>query len=280
MNEFRIASLHAWTNVAPAWGELAAEADRQLAPASAWMLDAVALAPGDRVLDLAAGPGTLSAEAARVFGRDGKIICSDFSPAMVEVARRRLASFADDADIEFRVLDAEALDLPDRTVDVVICRCGYMLMTDPAAALRESARVLADGGRLALAVWGEAAANPWATLPIRAVTRALDAPPPPPDAPGLWTLADEGRLQHMLAAAGFTTIEVVRLDATVEYPSSDDWLDRVTRLAGPLSALIADADDSRRVAIHRDLRAAAAPFEQTDGTIRLPQRFVVAAARR
>jgi SAM-dependent methyltransferase len=279
MNDFRAASLQAWSSVAGAWNDLAAEVDRQLAVASDWMLDAVQLAPGDCVLELAAGPGTLSALAAHAVGSTGHIICSDFSPAMVEVARSRLSALADAAEIEFRVLDAEALDLPDGSV--VLCRCGYMLMTDPAAALRESTRVLVEGGRVALAVWGDAASNPWAAMPMRSVARALDAAPPPPGAPGLWALADEERLEHLLEAAGLSTIRVERLDATVEYPSIADWLDRVSRLAGPLRAMLAGADEATREAIRRDLQDAAKPYEQEAGTaVLLPQRFVLATCRR
>jgi SAM-dependent methyltransferase len=281
MNDFRAASLQAWSSVAGAWNDLAAEVDRQLAVASDWMLDAVQLAPGDCVLELAAGPGTLSALAAHAVGSTGHIICSDFSPAMVEVARSRLSALADAAEIEFRVLDAEALDLPDGSVDVVLCRCGYMLMTDPAAALRESTRVLVEGGRVALAVWGDAASNPWAAMPMRSVARALDAAPPPPGAPGLWALADEDRLEHLLEAVGLSTIRVERLDATVEYPSIADWLDRVSRLAGPLRAMLAGADEATRAAIRRDLQDAAKPYEQEAGTaVLLPQRFVLATCRR
>jgi SAM-dependent methyltransferase len=276
----RTSSLQAWTSVAAAWAELTAEVDRQLAAAGGWMLEAVEVAPGDRVLELAAGPGTLSALAAGVLGHEGRIICSDFSPAMVDVARQRLSASATDAEIEFRVLDAEALDLEDGSVDVVLCRCGYMLMTDPAAALRESARVLADGGRLALAVWGDAAANPWAALPMRLVGRAVGAAPPPAGVPGLWALADQERLQHLLAGAGFAAIRIESLDATVDYPSTADWLERVSSLAGPLRALLAGANENVRASILADLETAAAPFEQTDGTVVLPQRFVVASAHR
>lgn len=280
MGDLRTSSLEAWTSVAAAWAELTAEVDRQLAPASDWMLDAVELAPGDRVLELAAGPGTLSAHAARVLAGEGHIICSDFSPAMVDVARQRLAGTAAGTEIFFSLLDAEALDLPDRSVDVVLCRCGYMLMTDPAAALRESARVLADGGRLALAVWGDPAANPWAALPMRFVGRALNVAPPPPDAPGLWALANEERLQHLLDDAGFAEVRVERLDSTLEYPSPAEWLDRVSSLAGPLRALLADADEETRAMILRNLEVAAAAYKEADGTVLLPQRFVVAGARR
>lgn len=275
--DFRSASLQAWSGSAAAWGELADDVDRQLAPATEWMFESAALAPGERVLELAAGPGTLSARAARAVGDEGHVICSDFSASMVEVARKRLAS---ERNVEVRVLDAEALDLADATVDVVLCRCGFMLMADPAAAFRESARTLVSGGRIALAVWGGAGANPWASLPMRAVGTELGVPPPPPDAPGLWALADQERLKRLLVEAGFDAIRIELLDGDVEYPSAAAWLDRVSRLAGPLRALLDRAGADGRRAVERELEATAAQFARAAGTVVLPQQLVVASGRR
>ena len=68
-----------------------------------------------------------------------RVILGDFSPAMVEVARGQAAALGLE-NVEFRVLDAEALDLPADLVDVVLCRVEYMLMGDPGAALAESRR--------------------------------------------------------------------------------------------------------------------------------------------
>jgi SAM-dependent methyltransferase len=277
MNDFRTASLQAWSGSAGAWDELAVEVDRQLAPATEWMLEEVALAPGERVLELAAGPGTLSARAARAVGDRGRVICSDFSESMVDVARRRLAN---ERNVELRVLDAEALDLDDASVDAVLCRCGYMLMADPGAALRESARTLAGGGRLALAVWGDAAANPWAALPMRAVAKVAGAAPPPAGAPGLWALADENRLHGLIEDAGFEAIRSEHLDGVAEYPSAAEWLDRVARLAGPLRALLASVGDEGRAAVERELEASAAQFAGAAGAVVLPQQLLVASARR
>ena len=108
--------------------------------------------PGDTVLELAAGNGDTGFLAAERIGSDGRLISTDFAPGMVEVARRA-AEARRLGGIEFRVLDAERMDLDDGSVDGVLCRFGYMLMADPAAALAETRRVLRDGGRLSFAVW-------------------------------------------------------------------------------------------------------------------------------
>jgi ubiquinone/menaquinone biosynthesis C-methylase UbiE len=63
--------------------------------------------------------------------------------------------------VEYRVMDAERIELDADSVDGVLCRFGYMLMADPAAALRKTRRVLRRGGRLTLAVWGAPERNPF-----------------------------------------------------------------------------------------------------------------------
>lgn len=284
MDEYRAGSLQAWTAVAPDWAQLIERIDRQLRSGADWILEALSLRQGERVLELACGPGTLSMMAADAVGREGEVICSDFSQAMVSVARERMTAQGLAAEgrsgIEFRVMDAEAMDLADASIDAVACRMGYMLMADPEAALRETARVLAPGGRVALAVWAQAEANPWAALPMKAIAGKLDLPAPPPDAPGLWSLADERRLRAALQDAGLGSIEIEALEDTVEFDSAEEWIEVTRRLAGPLRALFANLDDEVRAAIEQDMRDAAKQYESADGRVTMPERMLAACARR
>jgi len=277
VNDFNAASLQSWSVVAPDWGELIGDIDRQLGAAARWMIDAVSLRPGDRVLELAGGPGTLSLMAAAAVGKQGSVICSDFAEPMVETARRRIAQEGA-GNIECRVLDAQAIDLPDGAVDVVLCRMGYMLMGDPATALRESGRVLRSGGRLALAVWSDAAANPWAAEPMQAIMGHLGSPPPPPGAPGLWALADEDRLRQLLTDAGLGEIRTEVLDGQMQYDSAEAWLETTARLAGPVRARFASLDAAGRSAIGRRLAQAAGAHREPDGQLKMPERMLVASA--
>lgn len=265
--------------VAPDWEELIDAADRQLSSAAQWMLDAVAPRPGERVLDVAGGPGTMSLLAARAVGTESSVLCSDFAEPMVQAARRRLDAQGATG-VACRVLDAEAIDLPDDAVDVVLCRCGYMLMVDPAAALRESARVLAPGGRLALAVWSAAEDNPWAALPMQTVLSYLQAPPPPAGPPGLWALANPDDLRDLLVQAGLRELRCQTLDDTVVYESVGHWLEVTARLAAPLRSALDSVDENGRAVIERRLRENAAPYEHPDGSVVLPERMLVASARR
>ena len=146
--------------IAPGWERRRADIERVMAPVREWMLRVLGPRAGDTVLELAAGAGDTGFEAAALVGGSGRLISSDFSPAMLEAARRRGAELGVE-NVEYRVIDAERNDLADDCVDGVLCRLGYMLMADPAAALAETRRVLRPGGRLALAVFGAPERNPF-----------------------------------------------------------------------------------------------------------------------
>jgi enediyne biosynthesis protein CalE5 len=278
VDDYRAASLRGWSSVATDWARLTDRIDRQLRAASDWMIDALALEPGERVLELAGGPGTVSMIAARAVSPGGHVIYSDFAEPMVDAARERLQA-AGAPGVEYRVIDAETIDLPDASVDAVACRMGYMLMADPAAALRESGRVLAPGGRISLAVWSDPGSNPWAALPMQAVAGQLGAPPAPAEAPSLWALADEARLRGLLEGAGFQSIRIDKLDDAVEFESAEQWIEMTRRLAGPLKALLANLDDDTRGAIEARMREAAKPYRLPDGRISMPEQMLTATAR-
>jgi hypothetical protein len=108
----------------------------------------------------------------------------------------------------------------------------------------------------------------------------LGAPPPPPDAPGLWALADEDHLRGLLSQAGLSSVRTELLDDRVEHDSPETWLELTGRLAGPVKALLANLDDAGREAISGAVAAAAQPYRQDDGRLSLPERMLVASARK
>lgn len=116
------------------------------------LIDRLAPPPGCAALDVACGPGTVSRVLAERVGRAGRVVATDISPAMLEIARSKPIK-AECATIEW--LDAPAVPLPmsDSAVDIVTCQQGLQFFPDKVGALAEMRRVLRSGGRAGVAVW-------------------------------------------------------------------------------------------------------------------------------
>ncbi len=110
--------------IAPGWERQRARTEQALALVRDWMIRELAPQPGDTVLELAAGAGDTGFEVAAIVGGSGRLISTDFSPEMVEVARRRGAELGT-SNVDYRVMDAQLVELEADSVDGVLCRLGY-----------------------------------------------------------------------------------------------------------------------------------------------------------
>ncbi|MDQ3849299.1 MAG: methyltransferase domain-containing protein [Actinomycetota bacterium] len=241
------------------------------------MVEAIRPQPGHRVLELAAGPGDTGLLAAELIAPSGLLISTDAAEGMVAVARARAAELGID-NVSFRVMDAEWIDLPAAHVDGVLCRWGYMLVADPAAALRETRRVLRPGGRVALSAWAEPAANPWAAVPGEELQRLGLVEPPDPERPNMFSLRDPARIEELLSDAGFTEVEVAQLDLELRYPDLDHWWDTQLDLSTDLRDHIAALDPARRDDLREAIDTRLAAYVAADGSTVIPARTHVAAA--
>ena len=163
--------------LAPTWASRRVQIEAVSTPCRETMLSGLDPQPGDSVLELAAGTGDTGFDAAGRVGAEGRLISSDFSPAMLDEARKRGAERGDQ-NVEYRVIDATKIELDDDSVDGVLCRFGYMLMTDVEAALSETRRVLRSGGKVAFAVWGSPERNPFFMVPAISLIQRAYMPPP------------------------------------------------------------------------------------------------------
>jgi SAM-dependent methyltransferase len=178
-----------------------------------------------------------------------------------------------------RALDLEQIDEPDGAYDIVLCREGLMFATDAVLAAREIRRVLAPGGRVAVAVWGPRADNPWLGVVFDVVSAQLDAPVPPPGVPGPFSLGDDGVLAGVLSNAGLDDVSVQTLAVPLRAASFDEWWERTCALAGPLAQRLASLPDAAVQALRARAREAVRAYATPAG-LELPGVSLIAGARR
>jgi ubiquinone/menaquinone biosynthesis C-methylase UbiE len=269
LDAYREQSLETWGQMAPGWQDRREWLMDITGRVNDWLVQKANPQPGQTILDIAAGTGDLGFHVAERVGQEGRVISTDFAPEMVDVARRfgegrRLTN------VEYRVLDAERMDLDEDSVDGAVCRWGYMLMADPAAALKETRRVLRDGGPLAFAVWRTPDRNPWAAVPGMTLVQRGHMPAPEPGAPGIFALGEPDRIRELVTAAGFGEPELEEIAFEFRYADFDDLWDALVRIAGPLARVVNALPDDERQATRAAIEENVAPYRNAEGSYTAP----------
>ncbi len=204
--------------------------------------------PGDRVLDVAAGPGTLTLLAAR---SGAKVIATDFSPAMIERLRRNVAGESL-ADVTAHVMDGQALALPDSSFDAAFSIFGLIFFPDRARGLRELWRVLRPGGKAAVTGWSVLERVRILAPFVQAVRQALPQLPPPSSPPAVLSLQDPRVFEQEMRAAGFPEVRIHTVVHTWEAPSPEAvW--EASRGSPVFAALLRSLDERGRNAVRAAL---------------------------
>lgn len=236
-------------------------------PWAADLVEAVGLAPGDRVLDLACGTGIVTRHAAGRVGPGGGLVGVDANPAMLAVAREVAGTLVPAP--TWHEATAEDLPLGDAAVDAVLCQQAVQFMADPIATLVEARRVLSPGGRLGVSTCASLVRQPGYTVLLDVVARHLETGAAEVLA-SPYGLGEVDRLRDVIAAAGFTGVHLRRTITTFRFPSPTTFLaaesassplgDLTARLsAATLEPLLADLADGLRP--HRDDDGIVFPFE-------------------
>lgn len=271
-----------WGKAARGWNTHRDAFRTNTLPVASWMVDAISPQPGQTVLELAAGVGDVGFLAAELIKPNGTLICSDFSPEMLTAAQDRAKELKID-NVRFRQIDGESIGLEAASVDGILCRWGYMLMPDPHAALRESRRILKQGGRIALAAWTSPQDNPWASIGMRELIAdgvvELDDPVASDQfLPGQFAWDDKQLIVDALHTAGFTEFVIDAVEFSMRYTSFEDWwqtrIEMAPQLVGAVSVLPADKQEE----IDMMLRDLVASFIEPDESLVMPAKTWVAAA--
>lgn len=238
---------------------------RMFQPLAEVVLDAVAVAPGEGVLDVATGPGTVARLAAGRVGADGHVTGVDISDAMLTVARRK-PPVPDGAPVTWVESSACPLvGIEDDSFDVVTCQQGLQFFPDRPGALAEMARALVPGGRIGVACW---ASQDQSSL-FAALTEALAEVLGPEAAEryrsGPWGLSDPDLLATLLRGAGFEDVEVRphSLDVTWDTMEEVVTLLDVAAVADDVAALSDEGKRALDAAVERRVR----PFGDEGGIL-------------
>jgi SAM-dependent methyltransferase len=218
------------------------------------LLERAALRPGEAVLDVATGPGTVARIAAEQVGPQGRVVGADFSEAMITIARAKPA-LPRAATVEYVVSPAAPLQVDGEAFNVVTCQQGLQFFPDRGAAVREMYRALKPGGRVIAAVWREIALQPNFAAVDSALRECLPADQVEPfGAPFRWPSAEA--LEAAFTGEGFIGVSVELVHHPVTYEGGVAQL-FAALAASPIAGTIAGLDnetiDRLRSAVARHL---------------------------
>jgi ubiquinone/menaquinone biosynthesis C-methylase UbiE len=235
------------------------------------LLDAAGVRAGSRALDLGTGPGDVAAQAAE---RGAAAVGIDVAAAMIELATRRHPA------LTFQVASATELPFPDASFDAVFGNLVILHVGRPELVARESVRVLAPGGRLALSTWDAPERSPLFAALIAAIGAVGVAPPADlPGGPSFFRFADDAEFTGLLVEAGVSDVAVETTEVMFDFGSIDElftaFLEGTVRVAGMLRAASAEQHGRIREQVEDELAS-----YRRDDTYRVSAPIKVASGER
>ncbi|HUP72790.1 MAG TPA: class I SAM-dependent methyltransferase [Acidimicrobiales bacterium] len=230
------------------------------------LCEAVDVAAGSRVLDVAAGNGNAALAAAR---RGCAVTATDYVPELLDGARRR--ADAEGLAMDIRVADAENLPFDDSSFDAVLSTFGVMFVPDPPRAAAELVRVCRPGGSIGLANWTP---EGFIGRMFKIVGQHV---PPPAGVPSPLAWGTDGRLSELLVG---TRIDTARRHFVFRYRSADDFFEAFKTYYGPIVRAWDTLDEAGRESFRSQLIALADESNRaTSGALALPSEYLEVVAR-
>jgi len=244
------------------WVEEQALLDQMLEPFQDLLVAAVAAASARRVLDVGCGAGGTTLAIARLLGDRARCTGIDISEPLVEAARQRAER--ESVPATFVRADAQEHAFEPASFDTIVSRFGVMFFEDPVRAFANLRRAAADGAALRFVAWRSAEENPFMTTAERAAAPLLPTlPPRRPDAPGMFSFADQRKVTRILEEGGWADVDMRPIDVACSLPEGS-LIRYVTRL-GPLALVLHTVDERTRTQVIETVRAAFDPY--VDGAV-------------
>jgi SAM-dependent methyltransferase len=261
------------------WRQGAARRAQTLAQATESLLDAAALQPGMRVLDVAAGTGDQTLLVAERIGPTGSILATDISPTMLAAADQN-ARDAGLSNVTTLVSDASALELPEAQFDAAICRFGLMFVPDLHQCLSRIHHALKPRARFAALVWATRDRNPWMDAQIGVLTE-IGCPP----APGVsllqaTSLGEPDRLLQALATAGFGDVQTSRVATPRNFDSLAEAVNSVHTSSPAQAEVLRRLSETERERYLAAIESRLTAFSQPNGKVHIPGEAILAVATR
>lgn len=246
-----------WDRAGRVWVEQQELLDRMYQPIARAVADAADPRAGEAVLDVGCGAGATTFEVAWRVGPEGRAVGVDISPALLELARRRVGEAGLEG-VEFLQADAQT-HVFKADFDAIVSRFGVMFFPDPVAAFANLRAALKPDGRLAFACWRGPEDNAIATVPLAAAAPFLPSLPKfEKDAPGRFGFADPDRVRAILAASGWRDVVIDPLDDPT--PVSAEELLTMSLRVGPLNPILAGQDETVRKKVREAVATALEPY--------------------
>jgi SAM-dependent methyltransferase len=276
---FKTAMRAQWDACASGWDAHTADIRAWLRMPTEAMFAMAGVAPGARVLDVAAGAGDQPVSLAQRVGPTGRVLATDLSPAILAFARAR-AEDAGLSNVDTLATDGEALGVAPASFDAAICRLGLMFFPQPLKGLREIHRALRPGGGLCTMVFSQPEKNPCLSILMSTALKHAGLPARDPFVPGgLMSLGKPGHMDALFNEAGFRDVATTAVDASFHMASVDGYLSFVRSAGGPILQILGRLDRASAEDAWAEIRERLSAFNAANGW-EVPNELLLTAGRR
>ena len=263
--EFKAAQKAGWNSVALGWRKWWALFEDGAQVLSDRLVELAQIKPGYRVLDIATGIGEPALTAARKVPPNGKVIGTDISSEMVEIARERAKEAGLDTIAVFEDIDAEAYPYPDSSFDAIISRWGLMFLPNLTPTLQKIRASLVPDGIFSAAVWSTPDKAPVLMLALGTAAQKIGLPPPGAGSPGPFRLADTATLENAFIEAGFRNIKIETVNLRFRFNSASDFADFHRAINAPIHGMLKNQSIEKQQDVWKGIADAAKAHSDSAG---------------